>query len=568
MARSNLLDTRATSFGDLIGNGKIYRVPPFQRDYSWKEENWEDLWQDILTIRNQPDSSHYMGALVLQSSDTSDKEFTVIDGQQRLATLSTIAIAVIEKIQNLVEREEHKEANQERQEILKRTYLSDRDPRSLRYSSKLILNENNNDFYQSNLINLRRPRNIRSLSKSNQLLWQAFQYFSSHLGELQDVVQDGEKLAEFLTNIIAQELLFIQINVQDELNAYTVFETLNARGIELSSTDLLKNYLFSQFEGPDDLQEAQRQWRRIINTVQMEKFPEFLRYYLSLQRTRVRRERLFKIVRDSVENGQQAFNLLDQLENYSSLFIALGNSNDDFWRDSPDSRYYIRELELFQVKQAYPALFAAYDRFSPQDFTRLLKLVCVLSFRYTIVSSLNPNELETLYNKVAIAIMNREIVNPRQVFENLRTVYVSDEKFSQDFSFLAISTKGQKRKLVRYILWKLETDASERNDISEDGFSIEHILPESPTENWRRSFSEDQIEEVVYRIGNLTPLEPSLNRQVGNDLYSVKSDAYQQSVYNLTRYIAAEEWTINTIASRQRQLARRATHVWKSDFQT
>ena len=154
MARSNLLDTRTTSFGDLIGNGKIYRVPPFQRDYSWKEENWEDLWQDILTIRNQPDSSHYMGALVLQSSDTSDKEFTVIDGQQRLATLSTIAIAVIEKIQNLVEREEHKEANQERQEILKRTYLSDRDPRALRYSSKLILNENNNDFYQSNLINM------------------------------------------------------------------------------------------------------------------------------------------------------------------------------------------------------------------------------------------------------------------------------------------------------------------------------------------------------------------------------------------------------------------------------
>lgn len=568
MARNNLLDARTTSFGDLIGNGKIHRVPPFQRDYSWKEENWEDLWQDILTIHNKPNSSHYMGALVLQSSDNSDKEFTVIDGQQRLATLSAIAIAVIEKIQNLVEREEYKEANQERQEILKRTYLSDRDPRSLRYSSKLILNENNNDFYQSNLINLRRPRNIRSLSKSNQLLWQAFQYFSSHLGELQDVVQDGEKLAEFLTSTIAQELLFIQINVQDELNAYTVFETLNARGIELSSTDLLKNYLFSQFEGPDDLQEAQRQWRRIINTVQMEKFPEFLRYYLSLQRTRVRRERLFKIVRDSVDNGQQAFNLLDQLENYSSLFIALGNSNDDFWRDSPDSRYYIHELELFRVKQAYPALFAAYEKFSPQDFTRLLKLVCVLSFRYTIVSRLNPNELETLYNRVAIAIMNREIVNPRQVFEGLRSVYVSDEKFSQDFSFLSISTKGQKRKLVRYILWKLETDASERNDISEDGFSIEHILPESPTESWRRSFSENQIEEVVYRIGNLTPLESSLNRQVGNDLYSVKSDAYQQSVYTLTRNIAAEEWTINTIASRQRQLAQRATHVWRSDFQT
>lgn len=565
MARINLLDTRTTSFGDLIGNGRIYRVPPFQRDYSWNEENWEDLWQDILLLHTNPDSSHYMGAIVLQSSNTSDKEFTIIDGQQRLATLSIIAIAIIEKIQNLVEQEQQKEANQERQEILRRTYLSDRDPRSLRYSSKILLNENNNDFYQSNLINLRQLRNIRSLSKSNQLLWQAFQYFSSHLGELSDVVQSGEKLAEFLTDTVAQRLLFIQINVEDELNAYTVFETLNARGIELSSTDLLKNYLFSLFQGPDDLQEAQRQWRRIINTVQMERFPEFLRYYLSLKQTRVRRERLFKIVRESVKEGQQAFELLDKLENYGSLFIALGNSNDEFWRDTPEHRSYIYELELFRVKQAYPTLFAAYERFSAENFSRLLKLVCVLSFRYTVVSSLNPNDLETLYNRVAISITNGEITNPRQVFDNLRSVYVSDEKFLQDFSLLSISTKGQKKKLVRYILCKLEADLS-NVDVNEDSFSIEHILPESPSDDWRRNFTDTQIEEMVYRIGNLTLLEPHLNRQVGNEIYSIKREVYQQSVYRLTQNILAEEWTPNTLTTRQKFLAQRAVHIWRSDF--
>lgn len=565
MARINLLDTRTTSFGDLISNGKIYRVPLFQRDYSWKEENWEDLWLDILALHTSPDASHYMGSLVLQSSGTSDKEFTIIDGQQRLATLSIIAIAVIDKIQKLVEREEEAEANQERQEILKRTYLSDRDPRSLRYSSKLILNENNNDFYQSNLINLRRPRNIRSLAKSNQLLWQAFEYFSNQLEELEEIIRDGERLTIFLTDAVAQRLLFIQINVEDELNAYTVFETLNARGIELSSTDLLKNYLFSLFQGPDDLQEAQRQWRRIINTVQMEKFPEFLRYYLSLTHARVRRERLFKLVRESVRNARQAFDLLDQLENYSNLFIALGNSTDEFWRDGSENRPYIREFELFRVTQAYPTLFAAHEKFSPENFTRLLKLVSSLSFRYTIVSSLNPNELETFYNKVAIAITNREITNPKQVFENLRPVYVSDEKFLQDFSLLSISTKGQKKKLVRYILCKLEADAS-HIDINEDSFSIEHILPESPTDDWRQNFTDSQIEEMVYRLGNLTPLEPHLNREVGNESYLMKREKYQQSVYNLTQRIMAEEWTPNTLATRQRHLAQRAVHIWRSDF--
>jgi len=566
MARINLLDTRTTSFGDLISNGKIYRVPTFQRDYSWNEENWEDLWQDILGLHNDPESSHYMGALVLQSSGTSDKEFTIIDGQQRLATLSIIAIAVIEKIKRLVEREDEAEANQRRQEILKRTYLSDRDPRSLRYSSKLLLNENNNDFYQSNLINLRKPLNVRSLAKSNQLLWQAFQYFSNRLEELLEVLRSGEKLATFLADTVAQRLLFIQISVEDELNAYTVFETLNARGIELSSTDLLKNYLFSLFRGPDDLQEAQRQWRRIVSTVQMEKFPEFLRYYLSLEQTRVRRERLFKLVRESVVDAQQAFDLLDQLENYSSLFIALGNSNDEFWRDTPENRPYIRELELFRVKQAYSTLFAAYKKFSPENFTRLLKLVCVLSFRYTVVSSLNPNELETLYNKVAIAITNGETTNPRQVFDGLRSVYVSDEKFLQDFSLLSISTKGQKKKLVRYILCKLEADAS-HIDVDEDSFSIEHILPESPTDGWRQNFTDTQVEEMTYRIGNLIPLEPNLNRQVGNELYLIKRRAYQKSVYTLTKNILAEEWTPSTLTTRQGHLAQRAVQIWRSGFE-
>ena len=565
MARTNLLDTRTTSFGDLISNGKIYRVPPFQRDYSWTEENWEDLWQDIIMLHNNINISHYMGAIVLQNSNIADKEFTIIDGQQRLATLSIIAIAVIEKIRQLVENEIEPKDNQQRQEILKRNYLGDRDPRSLRYSSKLLLNENNNDFYQSNLVNLRKPLNIRSLTKSNQLLWQAFDYFYRQLEELKEVIEAGDKLATFITETIAQRLLFIQITVEDELNAYTVFETLNARGLELTATDLLKNYLFSLFQGPDDLREAQRQWKRIINAVQMEKFPEFLRYYLSLKHQRVRRERLFKLVRESVRDVLQSFDLLDQLENFSGLFVALGNPNDEFWRDTPQNSPYIRQLNLFGVKQVYPTLFAAYQRFSSEDFTRLLKLVVAISFRYSIVSSLNPNELELLYNKVAIDIEEGNIINPRQVFNVLRPIDVKDEKFQQDFSLLSISTKGQKRKLVRYILCQLEADAS-GIEINEDSVSIEHILPEVPTDDWRQKFTDAEIDEMVYRIGNLTILEPSFNRDLGQNSYQIKRERYQQSVYALTKRITADEWTPDGVAMRQRDLAKRAVQIWKSDF--
>ncbi len=195
-----------------MSSSRTYRVPPFQRDYSWEAENWEDLWRDILALRDDPESSHYKGAVVLQSQD--EKEFTIIDGQQRFATLSLVAIAVLQKIEELAQRNIEPDENRERQRILRRTFLGDRDPRSLRYSSKLFLDENNDDFYQSFLLQLRTPLNTRTLSRSNRLLWEAFRYFVTELSKLGDVVSDGESLAAFLTDIVASQLQFIQITVE------------------------------------------------------------------------------------------------------------------------------------------------------------------------------------------------------------------------------------------------------------------------------------------------------------------------------------------------------------------
>lgn len=114
---------------------------------------------------------------------------------------------------------------------------------------------------------------------------------------------------------------------------------------------------------------------------------------------------------------------------------------------------------------------------------------------------------------------------------------------------------------------ELDADTSSK-PLDEDGFSIEHILPESPDDSWRDDFSDDEIEEMVYRIGNLTLLEPKVNRQIGNQAYPIKREEYQKSDYALTRNILAEEWTPNAIANRQERLSRRAVYIWKSDFLT
>ena len=227
MARSNVLNTNTINYLDLIGNGKRYRVPPYQRDYSWSEEQWEDLWNDLMDLRSAPDEPHYLGALVVE--EQTDREFLIIDGQQRLATLSVLALAVIARLRAMADEGIETDANRERARELRSRFIGEKDPASLTESSRLYLNETDDAIYQDYLVQNREPRNPRRLPRSNRLLWQCFVQFRQRLEALTELRHDGRATAGVLSETMARQLLFILITVDDELNAYTVFETLNAR---------------------------------------------------------------------------------------------------------------------------------------------------------------------------------------------------------------------------------------------------------------------------------------------------------------------------------------------------
>ena len=568
MAGTNILNTRTINYLELIGNGRSYRVPPYQRDYSWSEEHWEDLWNDIADLRSRPEDRHYLGALVVEGK--SDREFLVIDGQQRLATLSLLALAVIAKLGALADHGVDPDANTERGKELRNRFIGEKDPASLVESSRLYLNETDNAFYQDYLVQLREPLNPRALPKSNRLLWNCFRYFAGQLDSLEDLRGDGQAIAGLLSETVARQILFILITVDDELNAYTVFETLNARGLGLTTTDLLKNYLFSRIRVPADLEALQRRWRSLVATVNQERFPEFLRYHLLCEQPKVRSQRLFKLVRDRTKTPDDVFKLIDDLERRAELFAAISDPHHGYWTDLPDAKEYIRDLTLFRVRQAMPLLFAAWDSFSGNDFVRVLKLVSVISFRYTVVSGLNTNALESVYHRAAKAVMEGSAGTPAAVFDHLKPIYVDDERTRQNFALLAVNTRGQRKKLAKYVLARLERDAAGRAcDPETDPGTIEHILPENPVDAWEEAFPAERWEASVYRLGNLTLLEPAANRNVGNSVYTGKLDAYRNSGYALTRQLpemAPERWTPELMDERQRRIAERAVHLWRSDF--
>lgn len=565
MAKSNLLKTQDVTFLDLIGNGKKYRVPSFQRDYAWEEEQWEDLWNDIQELLTTPSNFHYMGALVVEA--ISDREFQIIDGQQRVATLSVLALAVIDRLQTLPGDTVTQGANVERSSELRKRFIGEKDPASLLESSKLFLNDTDDGFYQDYLIQLRHPHNPRGLPKSNRLLWQCFNWFQRRLT---DSALAGEALARLLSDTVARQLLFILITVEDDISAYTVFETLNARGLELSSTDLLKNYLFSRVATPADLQALQRRWRHIIGTVKHERFPDFLRYHLLCRFPQIRKQRLFKKVREEVRTSANVFQLMGALEQRADLFAAMDDTAHEFWLERPAAKSYVRDLQLFGVRQHMPLVFAAWEQMNAEDFIRVLKLLCVLSVRYTVIGSLNTNELEPVYHRVAKALLDGAIRTPAEVFTQLRSVYVDDEKFVRDFSHKEMDTTGRRKKVVKYLLCEIEADASgTRHDWETDPATIEHILPENPSGMWDESFMPDRQKDFIYRLGNLVLLEPTINRICQNGSFGEKRPHYGRSSYETAQQLGAvhiTEWNPATLNERQVRMANRAAHIWRSDF--
>ncbi|MDO8447085.1 MAG: DUF262 domain-containing HNH endonuclease family protein [Deltaproteobacteria bacterium] len=553
-------DTSSDTYRQLMGNGLRYEIPKFQRDYSWDTEHWDDLWQDICSL-NVDESEHYMGYLVLQSSD--NKNFQIIDGQQRLTTMSILILAVLKSIQELADKGIDAEQNVRRKDALMNSYIGYLDPVTLISKSKLKLNRNNDDYYRNYIVPLQNLP-LRNINVSEKQMRSCFTWFYERIKKAHVT---GESLAGFVDSIV-DKLFFTVIKVSDELNAFKVFETLNARGVKLSSADLLKNYLFSVVDATtphkSELDEMEHLWSKVIGKLGSEKFPEFLRFYWnSLNRT-VRKNDLFKAIRKDIKTKGDAFSLIRELNTSADVYMALQNPDDELWKGKLEISSYLRELKLFQIKQPFSLLLATYSSLDESEFKKILRACSIISFRYNVIGGLNPNEQENTYNAVALSIRKNRQFN----MNDLRDIYPDDERFETEFANKILKNTPRNHKIAKYIFaeierYKYHTDI----DLNSDLYTVEHILPENPGDAWNY-LTEDVIERCVYRLGNLTLLEKNINKDIGTYGFEDKKAAYAKSSIQVTRSINEHysEWTEETISKRQARLAVEAKSIWRLQF--
>lgn len=554
---STQLKQSQPTFGELAGNGKTYEVPPFQRDYSWDREEWEDLWLDLLAIDEEGD--HYMGYLVLQESKE-PKKFIIIDGQQRITTISLIILAAVHY---LTERGDNLRADD-----LKKTYLSSRDLVRQIDIPKLTLNYNNIYIYGGKLMQFDIPVQTVGLKPSEKRLIGAFKFFhkmlASHFSN-----QSTLAVTEFVTQKIDIKLFFTSIVVKDDLNAYKVFETLNARGVKLSTADLLKNYLFSMIYNPNagSIAQEEKKWYRINDTLGKTDVTTFLRHFWNARNfPGERKSTLFKAIKNSIQTQAESIQFLNELDNHVGIYSALGNPQSEFWTNEQSKL--IEELNLLDVKQCFPLLMMAKRKWSETEFTRLLKDLIVISFRYSTIGGQNPNELERVYGKASAAIFKDEVSTARELFTSyLKEVYLENDSFRNDFCNKTLNTQRYNG-LVKYILSKLELEyGGNEPELNSKHVSVEHILPENPTEEWALFFEGVELENYIYRIGNFTLLEAKKNRLADRKPFEEKKEIYQTSNYRITNQtLEFENWSPKNVVTRQNELAKRALSAWKVGY--
>jgi len=554
------IESTAQSIGEILRRPVSYIVPVNQRDFAWTQEEVDLLWQDLVNALEEGRGEYFLGAIVLAPNKDDGQILEIVDGQQRLAALSMVLAAIHQTWKNRDDEEQAAEVF--------RDYLGSKDRKTREISPKLRLNETNDPVFQSIVLRGEKATETsrKAWPKSNRLLYDAFERFQKQLVDWLKKNPDAEEALIELEKYIAGNVNLIVIEVGDEYDAFVIFETLNDRGLELAVADLVKNYLFSL--AGDRLDAFKKAWSEIALLIGSENLTPFLRHLWLSEYQFVRERDVYRDLRQRVKTKTVARQFVEKLRKAADLYAALLNADAAYWAEVPDvARDHLKALRLFRAAQFRPLALAVMEGGTGEQVAQMLRAVSVITFRYTIVSGLNANQLERIYSDAAMAIHKTGKRNIKTVFESIKNAYVDDERFKENF---AEATFG-KAELARYVLVKLN-DAMEQDGAigaREEAISLEHILPKNPGSEWANAVpTGDDADDWVEKIGNLTLLEKPVNRGLGSkDFKTKKAKGYSSSKLALNAAVASKnQWTWKEIEERSKALAKVAKSVWELSY--
>lgn len=316
------IESETAPIGDFINKVEALKVPVFQRSFAWTEDEIKLLWDDITAIIELPQPEYFLGSMVFKKKDG---YYEIIDGQQRITAIYII-LSCIRNIYRI-------NSDTQRNEWFNREYFGKIDINTLTINSKFQMNEINNPFFQKYIVsesNIEEiEENIKNLPKkdTNHLLGKAIKQIYSLLIERQKEFSGTEFSSDALLsihNIIQKHIYVLILKVSDEADAYTIFETLNDRGLGLTTMELLKNHIFEK--SGMYLPSVQNEWSILRdNLLHSDPSDRFIHHYWTSIHGRTSKPQLFRLMRKQVNTPIQAVEFARSLRTSARLYAAFGN---------------------------------------------------------------------------------------------------------------------------------------------------------------------------------------------------------------------------------------------------
>lgn len=561
---------REYSIGQLLNSstGKV-KVPRHQRPYSWEASELRELWQDITAFSDKYPGNlingrqYFLGSIVGQVN-TKSKFIEILDGQQRLATL-TILLAGIRDVL-------HEDGRPlEALKIHMNSIVAATD--SLDAPDDYILQlGKSDDLYFRQVVLAYPPENQKSVlakTASQAAILRAKNFFRAQIEERVNAVGSSRfDVANRLYAIINSNLIVVRVASESWDDVTDIFERLNDRGKGLSTLDLLRVYLIGKTQG-DAQADVEEAWGSVYELSQSAtKVDAFLRHSWITYRGDVKSRSLYKEIKSVLDKGDQP-SPLDSSVTFSQslaadaeLYAALLEAKH------PDDRcaYWLRAISTLGATSLLPVALAGSARAAnPDEYAVLLERVVTTFVRWNVITGGESTELEEAVFGLAQEVRNGGVIE--DITKALLRPYLrDDDTVINGFQTIIVKRAGYQRYLLEALEDKMAhpgADLPVEKPIAGAGtIWIEHIYPQRPGKQWPRW---EKHEEYLNRLGNLTLIHKRLNNSAKNKELSDKKAYYAESKLALNKYFAGlASWSPAEIEKRQEGLAKLATTIWKT----
>lgn len=553
-----------TTLNEFLTRQIKLNIPIYQRKYNWSLDECKQLFEDILSIgKDETRKSYFIGSIVVKkdSEELLDPlaEVTLIDGQQRITTITLIYCALCNYYKNIDER------------LCRNIYGNYLVNHDLDETNKLHLTKNDNESLKYIINTIPTDKEFKLTPDNSINIYNNYEFFKNQMNdENVEIVIRG-----------LNKLIFISVVLDQEDNPQLIFESLNSTGLELNKNDLIRNYILMGLDTKHQNELYENYWYEIEQEFKNNEwfFDEFIRYYLSFESGRLpKRADVYKEFKNHANSFENIDELVKDVHKFAGYFscIRFGKEEDPELKDAFDS---LAELD-FNV--TLPFLLSAYDDYknsldnpdinlTRDEFIRIVKYVESYCLRRSICD-IPTNSMNKTFARLSKEINKQDYYNyfvaamfEKDTYKRFPTNDEVQEKLLNQNMY-------SKRKILNHILIAIE-NAEGKEFVSTENSTIEHIMPQNLTKEWERELGPN-YEELhgiyLHTLGNLT-LTP-YNSELGDKSFFDKKtcdNGFCKSKLTLNEGLCElEKWTDKEIIDRTKQLSKKIINIWKYPVKT